>query len=797
MKRNFKYFSSAIALTLLAIAPVAVPIVTSDTGAISVQAADSQTQQRLDADDKSNMDSDPNVPGSSEYMISKFMDQFDNRYVASTKSLTTVLQDIANNTDHAFGGTTGAGYPYFSKTKPQHIYDMQNDVGVSALKDSNIVEKNGTGRTYFKDSSNQKQYYNNDVFAYMSIEYQKNGKWTPATLDSENDIEKFIYQLDGENKNNIDVSGLQSGSISFPLRVTMHVVASDGSENAPDLKNVDAKYLTKSFTINPSTMDITEDKNPNSIHVGDKLSTITKNDKLAVTDNYSNDSDIVNNYLDKMETPHYGGIFTTQKDAISYAKSNNFDPTNLSKGNINSNELKINSDGTDATIEKPGTYYQVVSYKLSDGYSNTGDKVKDENGNDTNSYQLNGDQAIGYMFSKNGHDPLTDTQILLYDTTINGSPATEGTDYVFNKNAETLTTVRKIVVTGSDTPSDPITPVSINVDSSDKNKKLDVSKDVLKNVNDEIAAAPTQSDYYDSNPLSNADAKKVTDALDNPGSYYRELKYTLNDGYSVYNYDFGQNAKVDYDANTVTYYQKVTVLPDSSSNSSTASNWKTSDVNDVVRTKNDQPKYTLNNDDDQVINNPMIDANTSLKVDKVRVDQYGNKQYHIADGEWINANYVTLESSITDVKNDDGVLYVDKTSSDYRLYDNNGNEINNRALDRNTYWAVDEIANDNKGNTYYRVGTNEWVKQVDGVHYPIPLFLHDIQMNRGILHLDDTNQNYTLFNENGRRINNRALAENTDWKVDKTAKDYEGNTYYRVATNEWVEQRNGVHYPAR
>ncbi|MQS90112.1 hypothetical protein [Companilactobacillus mishanensis] len=50
---------------------------------------------------------------------------------------------------------------------------------------------------------------------------------------------------------------------------------------------------------------------------------------------------------------------------------------------------------------------------------------------------------------------------------------------------------------------------------------------------------------------------------------------------------------------------------------------------------------------------------------------------------------------------------------------------------------------------------------------------------------------YTLFNSSG-TVANRGLAGDTAWVSDKSATDSNGNTYYRVSTDEWVKQASGV-----
>jgi hypothetical protein len=50
---------------------------------------------------------------------------------------------------------------------------------------------------------------------------------------------------------------------------------------------------------------------------------------------------------------------------------------------------------------------------------------------------------------------------------------------------------------------------------------------------------------------------------------------------------------------------------------------------------------------------------------------------------------------------------------------------------------------------------------------------------------------YSLYGLSGSK-SNRGLAGGTAWYTDKTATDAKGNVYYRVSTDEWVEQSTGV-----
>src|SRR5699024_2238407 len=108
------------------------------------------------------------------------------------------------------------------------------------------------------------------------------------------------------------------------------------------------------------------------------------------------------------------------------------------------------------------------------------------------------------------------------------------------------------------------------------------------------------------------------------------------------------------------------------------------------------------------------------KADKVRSDQFGNKQYRVATGEWIDADNVTFgdsatdnnnnsASGLTDVQSVKGVVSVGTPGFTYLLYSKDGKLIKNRALAGGTDWKFINTAKDSDGTTYYRVATDEWV----------------------------------------------------------------------------------------
>jgi len=115
------------------------------------------------------------------------------------------------------------------------------------------------------------------------------------------------------------------------------------------------------------------------------------------------------------------------------------------------------------------------------------------------------------------------------------------------------------------------------------------------------------------------------------------------------------------------------------------------------------------------------------------------------------------------------------TKKTAHLYDKNGKEVTNRALGVNSGWKSDQMMVLN-GETYYRVATNEYVKVSDIVEY---------QMNVSTVKTTSGSAKY-LYDVNGKKSSDRALAANTAWFTDKAAV-INGEKMYRVATNEWVK----------
>lgn len=246
-------------------------------------------------------------------------------------------------------------------------------------------------------------------------------------------------------------------------------------------------------------------------------------------------------------------------------------------------------------------------------------------------------------------------------------------------------------------------------------------------------------------------------------------------------------AALDQDANQLftdstfstkgdTYYQAVALTIDS----------------DVVNVKDIYNNMQNGKDAQFMINDkPAIAANVDGKAGQntirfVREIQVGDKATTPSDDTWTE----TDQAGVVSVTSEIGHLY------------NDDNELTSRSLGPNTDWQTDKYRTNNEtGQVQYHVSTHEWVNATDvsfkdnnnsgstnGLGNVTDLTGHHV------VNLDGpAGFVYTLFTSDGKTAS-RGLAGLTSWLTDKTATDADGNTYYRVSTDEWVRQGNGVNF---
>ncbi|APX71915.1 hypothetical protein M5C72_01880 [Companilactobacillus allii] len=233
----------------------------------------------------------------------------------------------------------------------------------------------------------------------------------------------------------------------------------------------------------------------------------------------------------------------------------------------------------------------------------------------------------------------------------------------------------------------------------------------------------------------------------------------------------------DYDETTfdtadTTYYQPITVTVAADSALATYA------AGTTYNTKTTVNGAVLSNGSDTTVNNGIVKDSTITFIRAVKV------------GSEAAAGWTTTKTT--------GVVTTKSDSSYYTLKNNDNVTIKNRALGANTSWQTNAVRTNANGDKQYRVATGEWV-DADDVTFddgtstttPSEDGLFDIQKVSGKVSLIDDGHVFPLYKKDGSAIKSRMLARG-EWAFINTAKDSEGNTYYRVATNEWLAAGEGV-----
>ena len=176
-----------------------------------------------------------------------------------------------------------------------------------------------------------------------------------------------------------------------------------------------------------------------------------------------------------------------------------------------------------------------------------------------------------------------------------------------------------------------------------------------------------------------------------------------------------------------------------------------------------------------------LDPGTPWKTFGTKVIN-GETYYQVSTYEWVKASDVDVKS---DAAITPFVSTVKTGSSPVNLVDKTGKVITGRGLGANSEWKTANKIELN-GKTYYQVATNEWVdaslvtvqgQNVDNNNTTATPFVSVVTT---------TNSPATLYTKDGQAISGRGLGPNSEWKTANKIV-LNGETYYQVATNEWVK----------
>ncbi len=241
--------------------------------------------------------------------------------------------------------------------------------------------------------------------------------------------------------------------------------------------------------------------------------------------------------------------------------------------------------------------------------------------------------------------------------------------------------------------------------------------------------------------LSNDTSKQFTGSKfdQQDATYYQAVTLTLDPSANVKTiFDNMQNGKggsimlngspaiqanvgTDANANTIRFVREIkvgdtTTTPDNGT-------WKETTAPGVV-TVNASIAHLY--DDNNTLTSRSLASATGWQTDKYRTNsKTGIVQYHVSTHEWVNATDVSFkDSSVTgdglgNVQNLDGnhiVSLAGPSGFVYTLYKLEGG-TGNRGLAGDTAWLCNQTATDSQGRTYYRVSTNEWIREGTGVSF--------------------------------------------------------------------------------
>lgn len=226
---------------------------------------------------------------------------------------------------------------------------------------------------------------------------------------------------------------------------------------------------------------------------------------------------------------------------------------------------------------------------------------------------------------------------------------------------------------------------------------------------------------------------------------------------------------------------------------------------------NQSPMFLIGHDGATQVADVIKDVNavfvTLNFVDKTTGEIVGNS---VVSGDLGQTISVNVPSSYTAVNSTDNSLVITKgqtvknilVTTDGSNVQSSGNEVDtdqtimiksdnvtlmnsdlSRSADRGPHslgkfsdWRTDKMLHKD-GQTYYRVSTNEWVNSKD-------VLVYTAMKNT----VNTTDSNAALFSAEGVQ-SKRSLNANSAWATDRSA-NINGETMYRVSTNEWVQATN-------
>lgn len=196
---------------------------------------------------------------------------------------------------------------------------------------------------------------------------------------------------------------------------------------------------------------------------------------------------------------------------------------------------------------------------------------------------------------------------------------------------------------------------------------------------------------------------------------------------------------------------------------------------------------------DQQVSTRALGEGTPWRVISKVVTPEGETYYQVSTHEFVKSSDVQLKSeegsttqppvSISDTAT------ISNTNGAVVYSSGNSNAATDRTLPYKSSWVTTAYVLGDDGAKYYLVGTNSYVKDSDiqlASETTTDVSDQDVVVDYpDVVHVI-ASPSARLYNSKHQVSTNRALAANTDWKVDKKSTHADGSTWYRVSSDEWV-----------
>jgi len=189
--------------------------------------------------------------------------------------------------------------------------------------------------------------------------------------------------------------------------------------------------------------------------------------------------------------------------------------------------------------------------------------------------------------------------------------------------------------------------------------------------------------------------------------------------------------------------------------------------------------------------NKQLAEGTDWKAFRQVKDANGNVWYNLGGNQWIKGDGVILDAKPNTYNHNRMVGVISETAGNV-VYTAPG--VSGKATDQvlkvGTGWQISATVMTDDGQTWYRVGTNQWIK-ADGVVFD------NVQAFRGVGVINYV-PGYGIAvwsDQNGTKFTGKHLETGSSWKLFAKAVGKNGHTFYNLGGNQWIDGANLILLP--